>query len=123
MRCTWKKHCAILQLVYQTKIHRRIRDSNNDPCKVPNRSRSGRILSEGQGLKCIEIKSVVTIENGKYCMEMYQRGVTQWARQSSQLAPGIEGLDTVFVHRGTEVAQAQAEDPDLCIGRPISFSP
>ena len=45
------------------------------------------------------------------------RGVTQWARQSSEVVQDMKGMDTE--KKGvTAVAKAQPEDPDLCIGRP-----
>ena len=48
-------------------------------------------------------------------------GVAQWARQSSEFLPEIEGTDAVLKSGGAAVVQAQPEDPDLCIGRSIAF--
>ena len=49
------------------------------------------------------------------------RGVTQWPCESSEFIPEIEGTDCFYGQ--TAVAQAQPEDPDLCIGRPTAFRP
>ena len=47
-----------------------------------------------------------------------------YARGTSIIyAPQIEGMDTVFINGGTAVAQAQPEELDLHIGRPIAFHP
>ena len=38
---------------------------------------------------------------------------------SLELAPDIEGTDTVLMNGGTAVARVQPEDPELCIGRRV----
>ena len=47
--------------------------------------------------------------------KLVSRRVAQWARQTSDFAPEMEGMDAVSV--GTAVGQAKPEDPDLCSGR------
>ena len=70
---------------------------------------------------CMEIQAPTSSSMASTAWIRISRGVTQWARETSDFAPEMAGMDTVFVNGGTAVAQPQSADPDLCIGRPIAF--
>ena len=48
------------------------------------------------------------------------RGVTQWARQTSEFEPDIVGMEGPSVKEGTTVAPSQPEKSRMGIGRPIA---
>ena len=91
MRCSWKKHCAVLQRLYQTKIR-----------NIFGTNKIYRVLdvfvSEGQGLLCFTIEVSSPLHDTARIRR--SRGVMQWARRSSEFAEDIEGADTEFVEGG-----------------------
>ena len=66
--------------------------------KIPGRSQIGTVLdvviSEDQGLMWTDIE-VSSPLHGTAWIRL-SRGVTLWARQSSEIAPETAGIDTVF---------------------------
>ena len=74
------------------------------------------VVSKDQGLLCIDIEVSSPVHNTAWIR--ISRGVTQWARQSSEFPPEIEGKDTVSTNGRTAVATAQPENVDL---RPNAF--
>ena len=68
-------------------------------------------VSEDEGLMCVETKEPSPWRLANTAWIRRSLGGTQWARQSSEFAPEIEG---------TVLHLAQPEDPELSIGRPIT---
>ena len=79
------------------------------------------VVSEDQSLLCPDIEVSSPSNVASTALIRFSCGVTQRARQSSEFESEIEGTDTVVRNGGSEVAHAQPEDPDLCIGIPITF--
>ena len=127
MQCSWKKHYALLQIIYQIKIYRRTHDIKAYPGNDQHwcRCRRFRLRGSRSLLLCVDTEVSSSLYGTAWIRT--SRKVTRWARQSSEFAPDIAGTDCVFFfffqNGGTAVAQAQPEDPDLCIGRPIAFHP
>ena len=109
----------MLQKNFQTKICPGCQEISLE--RLKNGSVPDVFVSEDQGLLCIDIDITSPVQNTA-CIRI-GRGGTQWARQSSEFAPEIEGSDCVFTNAGTAIAQAQPKDPNLCIGTPIACHP
>ena len=73
------------------------------------------------GLLCIDTESSSSVHKTSWIRK--SRGVSRWARQSSDFSPDAEGTELVKINGGAVVAHAQPEDPDLCIGRPVACHP
>ena len=98
LRCSGKRDCAVLHRIHQTKIHRRIHDKKKYPCKIPSSSRSRRMcLKWTRSHMHGDYKVPSSSSMVRTAWIRTSRGVTQWARQSSEFAPEVEGMDTVFV--------------------------
>ena len=85
---------------------------------IPERTQIGPVLdvlvSEDQGIKCMEMIVPSPSKVASTAWIRISRGATQWARTSSEIAPGFERTDCVFMTGGTAVAQAQLEDTRIC---------
>ena len=102
--------------------------TNQDPSKDPTMIRNipgtatmvqfYTSLSQKIDVFCNDIEVSSPVHNTAWIRT--GRGVTQWARQTSEFEPEIEGTETVQINVGTALAHAQPEDPDLCIRRPIA---
>ena len=78
-------------------------------------------VSKDPCLLCIDVEVSSPVHDTAWIRT--NRAVTQWSRQSSEHAPDIEGMDTVFMNGGAAVAHAQPKHPGLCLGRPCVFHP
>ena len=120
MRCSWKKHCAWWQIIYQTKIYRRSMIKEKHPQRNQNQSHSGRFRLRGSRSHVHRHQSVVTVECGKYCMDTCK----QWSHTihaNLQNSHQRSKDPMFFLNGGTAAAQAQPEDPDLCLGDRLRF--
>ena len=96
-------------------------DAGHSFGKTQTRSVLDVLVLVDQGVICIEIEVPPKSRVAGTAWIRISRGVAQWARQPSQVAPEIDGTDCVFVSGGAAVAPAQQEDSEPSIGRPIAF--
>ena len=119
MRCLWKKYCAVLQRIYHTKIYRKIHDHKKYPWTNSE-------LVPCYTFSCQRVKSVIKVSPSLHgtAWRRISSGVLQCGhvnRQNSHQR-SKERISFFFCkRRKNAVAQAQLEDPDLCIGGPMAF--
>ena len=79
------------------------------------------LVSDDQGLMCIEILVPTASVMVDTAWVRGNRGGTQLARQDRELEPEIEGIEVVSAREGTAVAPSQRETSRLGIGRRLHF--
>ena len=99
MQCSWKKHYAVLQIIYQINnqdLRRILHDIKAYPGNDQHWCRCRRFrLRRSRSLHLCVDTEVSSSLYGTAWMRT-SRGVARWARQSSDFAPDIEGTDCVF---------------------------
>ena len=115
-----KMDCTGLQGL-DTKISSKVQVVENSSSKIPCQSRPGRIRLRGSRSPCA-MKFRYRQHHPWYIPheDAYAEASRKRARHTRDSEPEGEGMDVVFAHGETSVAENQPANPRLSIGRPTA---